>query len=56
MQMFITEVTNLIDKAAFEKSWESDCAIDRNFQVTFVFDGKRISATIVSNQALKHRG
>ena len=49
MQMFIAEVTNLIDQAAFEQSWESDSAIDRNFQVTFVFAGNRISATIESS-------
>jgi hypothetical protein len=28
MQMFIAEVSNVIDKAAFEQSWDSDSAID----------------------------
>jgi len=46
MQMFIAEVSNVIDKAAFEQSWDSDSAIDRDFQVTFVFAGRRISANV----------
>jgi hypothetical protein len=46
MQIFIAEVTKFIDQAAFEQSWDSDSAIDRDFQVTFVFAGRRISANV----------
>jgi hypothetical protein len=46
MQMFIAEVSKVIDKAAFEQSWRTDAAIDRNFEVTFAFAGRRISATV----------
>jgi hypothetical protein len=50
MQMFIAEISNLIDQDAFEQSWRSHSAIDRNFQVTFAFAGRRISASIESTQ------
>jgi hypothetical protein len=46
MQIFIAEVTKLIDQADFERSWKNDPAIDENFEVTFVFAGRRISATV----------
>jgi hypothetical protein len=49
MQMFIAEVSNLIDKADFERSWQSDSTINPNFKVAFGFAGRRISATVESS-------
>jgi hypothetical protein len=46
MQIFIAEVTKLIDQAAFEQSWKNDPAFEGHFQVTFAFAGRRISATV----------
>lgn len=48
MQRFIAEVSNLIDKAAFEKSWQSDSKINPNFKVDFGFAERRISVTVES--------
>jgi hypothetical protein len=47
--MFIAEVSNLIDKAEFERSWQSDSTINPNFTLTFGFVDRRISATVESN-------
>jgi hypothetical protein len=49
-QIFIAEVTKLIDQIAFERSWKNDPAIDGHFQVTFAFAGQRISATVECSQ------
>jgi hypothetical protein len=48
MQMFIAEVSDLIDQAAFEKSWQSDSTINPQFDVAFSFTGHRISVTVES--------
>jgi len=50
MQMFIAEVSNLINKAAFETSWQSDSTIDPTFTVAFGFAGRRISVTVESRR------
>jgi hypothetical protein len=49
MQMFIAEVSNVINKADFERSWQSDFTINPNFKVDFGFAGRRISVTVESN-------
>ena len=48
MQRFIAEVSNVIDKVAFEKSWLSDATINPNFKVDFGFADRRISITVES--------
>jgi hypothetical protein len=48
MQMFLAEVSNPIEKADFERSWGNDSAINPNLKVTFLFTGRKISATVES--------
>ena len=51
MQRFIAELSSLIDKVAFDNSWQSDCVANPNYSVDFGFVGRRISITIESAQA-----
>jgi hypothetical protein len=46
MQMFIAELSNLIDKGEFEKSWYSDVSVKPYLKVEFGFIGRRISITL----------
>jgi hypothetical protein len=48
MQRFVAELSGLINKGEFEKSWKSDSRIDLDRTVGFVFDGRRISITVDS--------
>ena len=51
MQRFIAELTSLIDKAEFERSWQRDAVINSNFAVQFRFDGRKVSMTVESGSA-----
>jgi len=51
MQRFVAELSNLIDKDAFDKCWQSDCIANPNYSVDFGFDGRRVSIRIESTQA-----
>ena len=53
MQRFVAELSGLINKAEFEKSWNSDSRIDLDRTVDFVFDGRRISITVDSKESQK---
>jgi hypothetical protein len=48
MQRFIAELSNLIDKGEFERSWRGASDSNPNFTVDFGFDGRRVSITIDS--------
>jgi hypothetical protein len=53
MQRFVAELSGPIEKAALEKSWQTDAASNPSFLVEFGFVGRRVSITInsdVSNQ------
>ena len=50
MQRFIAELSSLIDKDAFDNSWQSDCVANPNCSVRFGFDGRRVSISIESTQ------
>jgi hypothetical protein len=43
MQMSIAELSNLIDRGEFEKSWQSDGSVNPFLKVNFGFAGRRIS-------------
>jgi hypothetical protein len=43
MQMFIAELSSLIDQGEFEKSWQSDDSVNPFLKVDFGFVGRRIS-------------
>ena len=49
MQRFIAELSSLIDKSEFERSWQSDSAVNPNFKVDVGFEGRRVSIIIESN-------
>jgi len=53
MQRFVAELTNLIDKAEFERSWQRDAVINPNFAVQFRFDGRKVSM-MVENRSANH--
>jgi hypothetical protein len=46
MQMFIAELSNLIDKSEFEKSWHNDGSVNPFLKVVFGYAGRRISITL----------
>ena len=48
MQMFIAELSNLIDQGEFEKSWQKDGSVNPFLKVDFGFTGRRISITLES--------
>jgi len=49
MQRFVAELSNPIDKAAFEKSWHSDAAVTAEPKVEFAFVGRTVSVLIHSD-------
>ena len=49
MQRFIAELSNLVDKSAFEKSWQSNTARKPDFKVEFAFSGRRVFITVHSD-------
>jgi len=49
MQRFIAELSGLIDKGEFERSWSSNPGVNSGRTVNFVFAGARVSITIDSN-------
>jgi hypothetical protein len=48
MQRFIAELSSLIEKAEFDRSWQSEASTRAELEVDFVFDGRRVSVTIHS--------
>jgi hypothetical protein len=49
VQRFIAELSNSVDKTDFERSWQSDPALNNNRpKVEFVFTGRRVSVVIHS--------
>jgi len=48
MQRFVAELSGVIDKTDFERSWNSDPGLDANRTVSFVFDQRRVSICIDS--------
>ena len=55
MQRFIAELSGLIDKGEFERSWKSGLGVNSNRTVEFVFAGPRVSITIDSNLSSQWR-
>ena len=53
MQRFVAELSGLINKAEFYKSWNTDSPVDLDRTVGFAFDGRRISITIDSKLSEK---
>ena len=48
MQRFIAELSSAIEKADFESSWQSEASARADQKVDFAFHGRRVSATIHS--------
>jgi hypothetical protein len=48
MQRFIAELSSAIEKAEFDSSWQSEAAARADLKVDFDFHGRRVSATIHS--------
>ena len=48
MQRFIAELSSVIEKAEFDRLWQSETSARAELRVDFAFDGRRISATIHS--------
>jgi len=51
MQVFIAELSNLIDQGEFEKSWRSDGSVNPTLKIDFAFAGRRISMKIDSGSS-----
>jgi hypothetical protein len=52
MQRFVAELSTIIDKVEFERSWRSDGSLnDKQPKVEFTFDGRRVSAVIDSDSS-----
>jgi hypothetical protein len=49
MQRFIAELSKLVDKSEFERSWQSDTARKPDFKVEFDFSGRRVYITVHSD-------
>ena len=49
MQRFIAELSKLVDKSEFERSWQSDTARKPDFKVEFGFSGRRVFITVHSD-------
>ena len=49
MQRFVAQLSNLIDKTEFEKSWHSDGALSPEPKVEFAFAGKMVTSVIHSD-------
>ena len=48
MQRLIAELSRVIEKAEFDRSWQSEASARTELKVDFAFDGRRVSATIHS--------
>ena len=48
MQRLIAELSRVIEKAEFDRSWQSEASAHAELKIDFAFDGRRISATIHS--------
>ena len=48
MQRLIAELSGVIEKAEFDRWWQSEASARAELKVDFAFDGYRISATIHS--------
>ena len=48
MQRFIAELSTVIEKAEFDRLWQSEASARAELKVDFAFDGRRVSATIHS--------
>ena len=48
MQRFIAELSSAIERAEFDRSWQSEASARAELKVDFAFDGRRVSATIHS--------
>jgi len=46
MQLFIAELSNLIDQGKFEESWHRDGSVNPYLKVDFSFVGRRISISL----------
>jgi hypothetical protein len=55
MQRFVVELSGLIDKGDFQRSWDSDHCVSADWTVDFVFVGRRISITVDSKLSNKWR-
>jgi len=51
MQVFIAELSNLIDHDELKKSWDSDDSVNPYAKVDFAFAGRRISITLEPGRA-----
>lgn len=52
MQRFVAELSNVVEKAAFEKSWQTDQSRnDAQPSVEFNFVGQRVSVVINSDSS-----
>jgi hypothetical protein len=49
MQRFIAELSSVIEKAEFDRAWQSEASARAALKVDFAFDGRRVSATIHSD-------
>ena len=50
MQRLVAELSNTIERAEFERSWQSDPSLsDTQPKVEFAFAGRRVSVVIHSN-------
>jgi hypothetical protein len=50
MQRLVAELSNLVEKTEFERSWQSDQTLnDAQPKVEFAFDGRRVSVVIHSD-------
>jgi hypothetical protein len=48
MQKFIAELSREIEKAEFDRSWQSEASARAELRFDFIFNGRRVSATIHS--------
>ena len=48
MQKLIAELSSVIGKAEFDRSWQSEPSSHAELKVDFAIDGRRVSATIHS--------
>jgi hypothetical protein len=49
MQRLIAELSKLVDKSEFERSWQSDTARKPDFKVEFDFTGRRVYISVHSD-------
>lgn len=51
MQRFMARLSSSVDKAAFERSWQSDRTLSEEPRVEFYFAGQTVSAVVHSDYA-----